>query len=232
MKRPLPSTRTSWATCILLAWALLAFVGCGARSVHIPRSDPEPAMTLTVFDDGFHSGFILPYDGMPIVLDRERAQAQPPLPPFVEIGFGEARWLQGLDRSFLHAVRLGVWPADGMIMMVNLPERIRTDAEAAHTRYWELQLTVAGKRAVYAEFDRWIDRRRVYVRPANDPQFFYESTHRYTVFRNCHDFTLAILRAACFPLGSRWVTSSGSFDRQMSRGVELLQAAGIHAIGP
>jgi hypothetical protein len=129
-------------------------------------------------------------------------------------------------------VRIGIWPSPGMMLLINLPGPRRRPIDEPGTRYWTLELTEAGKVAFYAEIERWIDRRRVYLRPASDPQFFYESARTYSAFRNCHDFTLDVLGATGFPLGLRLVNTAGALDRQLARGIELVHAAGIPAIGP
>ena len=218
------------AAVVLLAAAVLAG-GCGARAPHRPTRDPAPALVVTVFDDGFHSGLILPYADAPTALDAQRGEATAPL-PFVEIGFGEARWMQDIDRGWVHAVRIALWPSDGMLMLVNLPERRRPDRDRTPTRYWQVPVTAAGGRALFARIERWIDRSKRYVRPPDDPLFFFAGSRNYTPFRDCHDFTIDLLRAARFPIERRWLATAGGFDRGMDSGMAALAEAGIAAVGP
>jgi len=214
-----------------MASAVILCAGCGKRAVHRPADPSPPALTVTVFNDGFHSGVIVPYAGMPITLDRQRPEAANPL-PYVEIGFGEAKWVQNLDRSFLHLLRLGIWPSHGMLMMVNHDERRRTDPKSRRTRYWDIQLTEGGKRAFYAEIAGWLDQRQLYMRSADDPLFLYASTRDYTVFRNCHDFTIEVLAAARFPVARGCVNTSGSLDRNIAVGIKRLREEGLESVGP
>ncbi|MBA2480314.1 MAG: DUF2459 domain-containing protein [Planctomycetes bacterium] len=193
----------------------------------------EPAvMTITVFNDGFHSGFIVPYDGMPIELDRQRGSDRVAM-DYVEISYGEASWLQDLDRSALHAMRLIAISGDGMFMMVNHPLPACEGPEALRTRYWDLPVTAAGRDAFYAALDVWLDRTRTYVRPPDDPMFLYPSTHRYSVFANCHDFTIAGLKAMGFPWhGQGLIATSGGMTAAIRAGVLRLRRKGAVAIGP
>jgi hypothetical protein len=215
----------------LLACALLSTVGCGAPRVHRPHGACDPVLTITVFNDGFHSGIILPYAGMPIDLDRQRGQVPVPL-PFVEIGFGESQWVQNLDRSFLHMVRLGMWPSQGMLLLINHPQPRRDDRGEVPATYHEIQLTGGGRDALYAEIAHWLDRAHVYVRPPTDPLFLYRSTRAYTPFRNCHDFTICLLRAARFPIKRGWLNTSSRLERGVVDGIRRMREAQVAAAGP
>jgi hypothetical protein len=209
-----------WCRRACILGCLLLLAGCGTPRASVVHDDP--AMVITVFDDGFHSGFILPYGGAPLVLDPQRSQATAQL-PYVEVGYGESKWLQGIDRSSMHAARLAMWPADGMLLLVNREGDTLGKDEIHGTRYWKVPLSPAGVAALFATIDQWIDHSKHYVRPPDDPQFFYASGVRYSVFCNCHDFAVRALGAAGFPFGSRLVWGSGNFDDAMDAGLRQLQ---------
>jgi hypothetical protein len=214
---------------VAIAFALAA---CARPRAENPRPAEPAVMTITVFSDGFHSGFIVPYAGMPIELDRQRGSDRVPM-DYVEISYGESAWLQDLDRTALHALRLAAISGDGMFLMVNHALPACDGPEALRTRYWDLPVTAAGRDAFFAALDRWIDRSRTYVRPPDDPTFLYYSTHRYTVYGNCHDFTIAGLKAMGFPwYGRGVVATSGRINDAMAEGLARLHRDGRWAVGP
>ncbi|MBA3708724.1 MAG: DUF2459 domain-containing protein [Planctomycetes bacterium] len=221
-----------WLWLLAIAFAGAAMPGCMASSRRTRAADEPAVMTLTVFEDGFHSGFIVPYQGLPIELDRQRGSDRVPM-DYVEISYGDAAWLQDLDRSLLHGLRITVATGDGMFLMINHPFPACEGPDGVNARYWDIPLTAAGRDAFVAALDSWLDRSRAYVRPPDDPMFLFDSTHRYQLFGNCHDFTIAGLKAIGFPWnGHSIIATSGCMNQALTDGVERLRRSGITALGP
>ena len=179
----------------LLLLSLLLLAGCGFR---LPQDPTHPAATITVFSDGFHSGFIVPYADLPFTLST--AGEQPP--PFVEVGFSEWRWAMNLDRSNMHALRLLFVSSPGVIMVSYLADE-RRNADCLVPRLaFEIPLDTQQKAAFYDELLAWIDPHKpaLYTTTNQRPTHFLASRERYTLLANCHDFTTHMLRTIGIPM--------------------------------
>lgn len=189
--------------CVLLA-------GCGA----VPRAG-APGPTVHVVQEGIHSGLLVPADWV-----------WPGASGVAEVSFGDAVWMQAIDRSSWRAGRLVLWPSDGAVYL----RRIADDAETAIAgegwRSLAVPLSPRGAEQVRAELARW-------QHPGPDLASWpdgsvFRPAVAFHVFRSCHDHVAAALAAAGVPLGSwlPWRTAD-RFHDEVADGLRELEARGI-----
>jgi hypothetical protein len=205
----------------LLIIPILVLAGCGFR---LPQDATHPAATITVFSDGFHSGFIVPYEDLPFSLSTAGGQ----LPPFVEVGFSEWRWAMNLDRSNAHALRLLFVSSPGVVMVSYLADE-RRNADALVPRLaFAIPLDAQQKTDFYEELLAWIDPRKpaLYTTTEQRPTHFLASRERYALLANCHDFTAHMLRVIGIPVPWTVARTPGRFAWELCHLVVDARAAG------
>lgn len=208
-------------TLLALTTAVLALTGCGFR---VPSDPAHPAATVTVFNDGFHSGFIVPYDDLPF----ELSTAEGKKPPFVEVGFSEWKWGMNFDRTNSHALRLVFWPSPGVVMVSYLADERRNADTLVPRIAFAIPLDAAQKQAFYDELLAWIDPRKpaLYTTSGERPTHFLASTHSYMLQSNCHDFTAHMLRVIGIPVPRTLARTPARFTRELKLMVFEAREAG------
>ena len=223
MRRPAPS--------LLLAGCLLLLAGCATLRT-LPPPDLQPAHRITVFNDGFHSGVMLDKAALPPGFDP-RSGDLPAQWPMLTVHFGEQLWTDGEDTSILHALRLVVVPGRGVVQS----DHTRADlqdvpgVEFAHLRTWTFAVNQEGiDRLVAVLQQRWLDG-RIMERQEGEASNLYPSPLSWSVFHSCHDFTVAMLRAAGLDLRGRWLYLAGGLATDLDDASRELRVAGIRVIG-
>ncbi len=170
---------------------------------------------MTVFSDGFHSGFIVPYSYLPVTIST--AGDSPP--PFVEIGFSEWCWAMNIDRSDSHALRLLFVSSPGVLMISYLADERRNDDALIPRIAFSIPLDATQMEAFQHELLAWIDPRKpaLYTTNAQRPTHFLASTHDYTLLANCHDFTAHMLRVIGLPVPYTVARTPGRFAWELKQ---------------
>lgn len=223
MDRPL-----SW----LVLVCLLASVGCAGLSRLPPTGQPIHREIL-VFDDGFHSGLVLPkQDGLE-ALDPRKEGAAASL-PFVEIGFGSDAWAAIEDPGCVFTTRLALLGGTGVLMCEHRSASTRPPRDdATPIRFWRLPLSAAGWQALVAAVQAEVDASVPALPRHPDRSFFLlPARNDWSLSRNCHCFTVTLLRRCGLPLAWRPWHSSAMLTRQLDAAMAELAAGGVAGVGP
>ncbi len=220
-------------SCCILIIAGLGSVGCTWRRAPV---DPPAPITLEVmvFNDGFHSGFIVPYDRLGLRLDLPRV-VRPPVAQarFVEVGFTERDWALWIDHTTGHVLGMLFRTSPGGVALRWLPTRERSAVDDRPRQVYRLALTARGEAAFRATVLDWLDPTPPALVPVDDPAFVLPaSTRRYWLWRNCHDFTAEVLAAVGLPVQGSMVRTPSSFAVELERLFSAMEDFGLTRIEP
>jgi len=195
---------------VLIPLLCLLLTGCGYR---LPEDATHPVATITVFSDGFHSGFIVPYEDLPFAIST----AGDVPPPFVEVGFSEWRWAMNLDRSNAHAMRLLFVPSPGVVMVSYLADERRNEESLIPRMAFAIPIDTQQRQAFYDELLAWINPSKpaLYSTDTTRPTHFLASHEDYTLLANCHDFTAHMLRIVGLPIPYTVARTPDRFAREL-----------------
>ena len=215
----------------LLLLALLAGGCAGPRLA--PPSTAAAVATVTVFDDGFHSGLLVPRRDRLADLDPQAAGPAATL-PWLEIGFASGDWIASADPGCCTASRLLIIPSDGVLWCLHRPGPERPPRDADHpVRLWRLPLSAAAWDGVQDGILAWVDPAAPLVLRAPERDDFVRlSSRRWSVGGACHDFTADILARAGLHLGWRPVLTSSGLRGQMDEALAAFAACGAAALAP
>ncbi len=217
-----------------LLLSLLALLAVGCSTVrHLPPPGLVKARDLTVFTDGFHSGMVLERGILPAGFDP-RTDDTPATWPQQTLHFGEERWTAGEDNSLLHAVGLVFIPGAGVVQSDHTRPGLQDvpGLHLDHLRTWTFAVDQAGVDRLLRDLRHaWLTG-EILERPPDEASNLYRSPHSWSVFHNCHDFTVALLRSAGLDLRGRPIYLAGGLARDLDDASAELAAAGIHVIGP
>lgn len=209
----------------------LSLAGCATLRTLPPR-DLTPAHEVTVFTDGFHSGLVLDKQALPADFDP-RSGDEPASYPQISLHFGEERWTAGLDNSTLHAVGLVFVPGAGVIESDHTRSGLLDIPGLRHERLriWTFPVDQAGMDRLLADLrTEWMSG-IVMPRPPGETSTLYPSPKDWSVFHNCHDFTIGLLRSAGLDLRGRWLYLAGGLATDLDDASAELEEAGIRVIG-
>ena len=184
-----------------VAVAALLLVRRGGDPALYPAAPGEPATTVWVVDDGFHTDLVLP-------TDRLRARRGPsaealrtlPATPFVTVGWGDSEF-------FPNQAPVLARPLDGLralfgpdnASVVRLEPLTRPPAQAYDEALLRLRLSEAGFERLARRLDRSFAPAPVLAPPLPwrplDPRYF-ESRERFGVLHLCNDWTGELVSAA------------------------------------
>lgn len=217
--------------------ALFCLIGTGCigigRQPWPPAADIPAAVTVYLFNDGFHSGIVMPSWALPLEVADRYADGSARKRPWVEIGYGEEQWLTARDQGLLHSARLFVWPDDGMLLIRYLdtpfPPRIRDH----QSRSWPLQVSADGWARFSDLLATWVDTESHVLVPRDLPGCYYlYSRNAYWIGRTCHDFTAACLRSFGLPLAGWPVRWNAAIQSQIDDVQEVRARHGLGVLDP
>ena len=214
---------------------ILVLAGCSGGLRGLPPRDLQPATTLVVFCDGFHSGLLVDRQVLP-----ERLNPKVPGPADAgarrSLHFGEEQWTTGADVTWHHACRLAFVPGRGVI---------QSDVSAAETCdvpgldrerlvFWRFPVSQAGVDAVMQRLQtEWIPKDSLQVMLSPDiPTTLFTTGRDWSVYDNCHDFTADLLIAAGLHLPRHTIARAGVLRADLDQAVADLAQGGIRVIGP
>ncbi len=219
MKRALGSGLSasgSWhgvaGTCIVT----LCLTACGTTALRAPLPEPgADAVPLVVFCDSFHSGILVRKADLGLDLDPNREGAAITA-EWWTIHYGEVRWMIGQDNSTLHAVSLFIRPLPGGLQINHsTPALAEIPLDVANLRTWTFTIS-------RSDLERMRDRLStawlgpiIFPRPHWDTTLTVATPHDWSVWRNCHDFTIDLLDAAGIHLAQRHLYLAGGFVRDL-----------------
>lgn len=220
---------------LLWVWVCLGLLlgGCGTLT-RLPPPSAVPVHELTVFSDAFHSGVVVRAAACDPALDQ--AQGFLAAWPWLTIHSGERKWMLDPEAGMLHAAGLGFSRHPALLQMdrhTNLDQAWGyIGVDRATLRLWHFQVSEAGWAAWQRHVrEAWIAGPHL-PRPPGDPTTYWPCQHDWWLDSNCHDFTLAMLRAAGLPLRQRWIYSARQVHLDLTRAQEALTAAGITVLDP
>jgi hypothetical protein len=210
---------------ILVVAVLLA--GCGGlRS--LPPDGLPAAGEVVVLVDHFHSVVILPGEAM-----RPETRGPVPFSRLVAVHFGEERWLTDPEVGAGHGCILAVAGGPGMVVMNPLPRVDPTvmAMDPRRTRSWRFPISADGLAAMDARLrTTWLGG-RVMELPDVDA-YLVASPRPWTLGKNCHDFTVDLLRVGGLDLPAMPIVQAPGLAYRLDSAVAGLRRAGISVIGP
>lgn len=179
---------------VLLAMLVL-LAGCAASA----RRQPAPETLVVAFADGFHSGVLIPREDLPLHLRPAGPQA-----PWAVLHFGEQRWIAGEADSLGDALALAAMGGEGGVQLdlVDWWVHRRGGTDPAALRLWAFPVARTDQAGLLARLEDWIDPEQD-PRPIRPGSSWRPSRRAWTLERNCHDFTIDLLRGAGIELGWR-----------------------------
>jgi hypothetical protein len=220
---------------LLGAVLLLTLVGCARSPASLPAGDQEAYTTLRVFCDGFHSGLVLPRSAVPPELDPSR-RAWGETRPGRSFHYGEQAWTSGEDMSRCHAARLAFIPGVGVIQSDVTPLAMPDipGTEARSLRVWTFVISRRGCDALFERLrQEWLEPGAEPVLAGEgEPSHLIACRRKWSVWHNCHDFTVDILRAAGLEMPSHTIATAGVLIEDLDLAVRALDRRGILVIGP
>jgi hypothetical protein len=211
----------------------LVLLLCGCATIrHAPPPGLKPAHEITVFTDGFHSGLILDRSALPASFDPRDGDEISRYPE-ISLHFGEEKWTAGEDNSWLHALSLVIIPGAGVVQSDHTRSGL-IDIPGLHLerlRRWTFPVNQAGLDHLRLTLRRDWMTGIVLPRAEGEASNLYRSPKSWSVFHNCHDFTLDLLASAGLDLHRRWLYLAGGLATDLDDASAELEAAGIRVIG-
>jgi len=164
-------------------------------------------------------------------LDRGTAD-KPSTSPYIEVAFGAQGWFDSPTRGWLLAVRLALVGADGATMLARRWALRPGRPHGPLVRQWWFEVDESAWRALVAELRERVVLPDTFVRAPDAYVYVVPCAQRWTIFDNCHDFTLAMLAVVGLklrpPLG--W-TSARSLAARLDEAVVELERRSVSVLG-
>ncbi len=203
--------------------------GCATLARPVVKADPSSDdVTITVFNDGFHSGFLVPIRDRFVDLDT----VQPPAGPVMEVGYAADAWVMRDNPNFWTMMTLAIQGGPGLLWCqyqagYERPQR----TEADPIRYWRFRLSRPAWQRFQNGILTWTDSALDRPRSVGHPTFIRFSPRSWSMANNCNDFVIDNLAAAGIDPGWRFGYTSGVFSHQLDEIQSWLRQEGIEAIG-
>lgn len=212
---------------------VLFLSGCGSALRELPPAGLQAHRTIAVFNDGFHSGILLPWPDPDLAFLDGRSDDKPGAMPWLEIGFGADAWAR-LGGGSCVGVRLTFSSSAGVYIMRHLPDRSPPPREEGGPQpwVWTFQVDQAGWTALVKHIHDGIDPDLNYPRRPGSTDWVTFGRGSWSVFNNCHDWTAGSLAQTGLYLPDHWLRSSGGFADDLAAAKAAIAAAGITVIGP
>jgi len=214
---------------LIILVVCLGLAGCGGL-----RRLPSPgiatdAIEVVVFNDGFHSGLLVPNRPELNWLDtQDDAIAKW---PWLEIGFGADDWINAQEGTSLSKTRLALMGSAGVLMLEHYQTPTRPDRNpGTPSKFWHLRFTPEAWARMVDFLKPWTDTSIVRLRQGDETRFFVFSPIQWTITQNCHDFVLDWLAAGGLPTVWQAGTTSDWFRLKIDEVVRQLQDGGISVV--
>jgi hypothetical protein len=213
--------------------ALCCLTGCSRPLQTIPPAGLVAADRLLVFADGLHSGLVLSKSPSLATLDAQ-PEGPPVTLPFMEVGFAADEWIANESPGSGMKLRMAFGTSGGVLDLCHRAEMSRpARSPDIALRTWTLEVSAEGRQALDTFILAWRNASAPQMlRPPLRPTTFRFSTHRWSIFHNCHDFSVLALRAAGLDLTIKNLYTNDVFISQMDEALATLAASGITVIGP
>lgn len=194
-----------------------------------PAGNADGATEVVVFNDGFHSGILVPHVPELAWLDsRNDAIA---VWPWLEVGFGADDWVNARQGTSLSKTKLALAGSSGVLMLEHFQTLNRPDRDVGTaTRYWHLRFTPAAWARMVEFLKPWADVTIVRLRHGEETRYFIFCPMHWGITRNCHDFVLEWLAAGGLPMTWQMGYTSAGFRSKMEAVAQQLHDAHIEVI--
>ncbi len=209
------------------------------RAEPAPLAATDATETLTVFSNGFHSGFYIREELIPFEMSLDpRLQGKtegtlddaPKRSAYVEVGFSNKEWALAEDRSWTKVARLLLAPDDGLVLVTNLDaELYRSVRETG--RVWRIPVTAGQMSSLLTELSLWLDPAGASMigQLAGERAEFYASTYDYAMCSNCHDWTAYMLTCIGMPMPDRWWRTAETLHEDLDEVLRLSRSPAVNA---
>lgn len=212
---------------VIVGTSLLA--GCGGLRQLPPAGLPAGAVEVVVFNDGFHSGLLVPHVPELAWLDTQDDAIA--AWPWNEVGFGADDWVNAREGNSMSKTKLALTSSTGVLMLEHYQTIKRPDRDAGvASQFWHLRFTPAAWERMVAFLKPWADTSIVRLRHGDETRFFIFSPMHWSITRNCHDFVLEWLAAGGLPVTWQMGYTSNWFRNKMNAVVMQLNEAHIEVI--
>lgn len=182
-----------------LGGILLCLVACGDRE---PVPGP-PARCVVVISDGLHSSLLVPG---PVLTDDLAWR-------WIELGFSDRAWTVDGDQNWRHALRLGVFPDQGVVEVAAISDL--ASSLAAADRFVTVPISTAGHRALTERLAFWLDPDQAPIALV-DGRSYLASRRSFSAYNSCNDFVADLLVSAGVDLPARPARSQGRLCRTVA----------------
>ncbi len=216
---------------LVLSVCLLC-VGCASGMRRTPvAGPPADAVELVVFNDGFHSGILAPFDPDLRWLDASGDEVVKY--PWMEVGFAADDWVNAHQGGCIAKTKLVINGSPGVLMLEFYPTAVRPPRNVGvEVRTWKITVSHESWIRMVAWLHEWTDLSIVRVRNPGETRWFAFSSKPWTIARNCNDFVIEWLRVG--GLDSQWhlgYTAEG-FRGQMDCIAAELSKSRVTVVGP
>lgn len=206
--------------------------GCASGMRRTPVAGlSAQTVELLVFNDGFHSGIMAPFEPDLRWLDASDDGVQQY--PWIEFGYAADDWVNASQSGCISKTKLAINGSPGILMLEFYPTFNRPPRNVGvPVKTWKLTVSRESWLQMVAALHEWTDLSIVRVRNSGEKRWFAFSTKRWTIARNCNDFVIECLRAG--GIDSMWhlgYTADG-FCRQMDYIEATLKKANVTVVGP
>ncbi len=191
-------------------------VACAPAPQPVPVDRGEPAHTVYVMSNGWHTGIVLPRDALPPGPIPEAADF--PEAAFLEFGWGDREYYPSPDPTLSMALAAALTPTPAVMHMAGLPR-------PPQEHYREVEVLAIGLSATALErliasidssFDRPSgDRAETIARGLYRDSWFYPAHGRFHLFNTCNTWTARMLSAAGVGVSPSDVKTSEDLMRRL-----------------
>ena len=209
---------------------LLILAGCGQSLRSLPPAGLTLHRTIAVFNDGFHSGLLVPWPDADLAFLDPRTDDAPARMPWLEVGFGADAWTR-LGGGSCVAIRLSFGSSAAVLMLRHLPDMHPPPRNGSEAQVWHLSLDEQAWHHLIDHLVASVDSDLNYPRKPGVTDWVVFSRERWSVFNNCHDWTASCLETAGLDLEYQNMRTSSGFAEEMAAVNRQLAEARITVIG-